>query len=118
MAYDPGLAELLRDALTGQPVVEKKMFGGIAFMLNSHMLCGLHKGGVMVRVGKENYEAALALQGVAPMLFTGKPMTGMVDLADDAVADEDLRGRLLGMALASNRALPAKPLKVAKPAKG
>ncbi|MBL9046500.1 MAG: TfoX/Sxy family protein [Tabrizicola sp.] len=121
MAYDPGLAELMRGALAEEPFTETKMFGGIAFMLHGHMLCGLHKGGVMVRVGKENYEAALALNGVAPMLFTGRAMVGMVDVSDAAVADDALRGKLLDMALASNKAMPPKtpkPPKVAKPKKG
>lgn len=124
MAYDPGLAELLRGSLADVPFSETRMFGGIAFMLNGHMLCGIHKGGVMVRVGKENYGIALAIQGVTPMLFTGKPMAGMVDLADGAAADDTLRDQLLAMALASNRAMPPKapkaqkPPKVAKPGKG
>lgn len=121
MAYDPGLAELLRGSLADEPFGETKMFGGIAFMLNGHMLCGVHKGGVMVRVGKENYAAALALKGVAPMLFTGRAMVGMVDVEEATVADDALRGQLLGMALASNKAMPPKapkPPKVAKPKKG
>jgi hypothetical protein len=115
MAYDLGLAELLRETLSDQPVTETKMFGGLAFMLAGHMLCGVHKGGVMVRVGKDRYAAALALPGVRPMMFTTKPMAGMVDLDDASVADEALRGQLLGMALATVKALPPK---VAKPKKG
>lgn len=121
MAYDPGLAELLRSSLADEPFGETKMFGGIAFMLNGHMLCGVHKGGVMVRVGKENYETALAVPGVEPMMFTGRAMVGMVDVEDAAVADDARRGQLLGWALASNKAMPpkaAKPPKVAKPKKG
>ncbi|MCU0904204.1 MAG: TfoX/Sxy family protein [Tabrizicola sp.] len=115
MAYDPGLAQTLRDALADHPITEKKMFGGLAFLLHGHMVCGVHKGGAMVRVGKDHYTAALALPGVAPMMFTGKPMVAMVDVADDAVDDDALRGTLLGMALATVRVLPPK---VAKPQKG
>jgi TfoX N-terminal domain len=115
MAYDPGLAQTLRDALSDLPMAEKNMFGGLAFLLNGHMVCGLHKGGAMVRVGKGNYEAALTLPGVRPMLFTGKPMAGMVDVADVSVEDDSLRGQLLDMALTTVRALPPK---VAKPKKG
>jgi hypothetical protein len=55
MAYDPGLAQILRDALGGWPVTEKKMFGGLAFLLNGHMVCGVHSGGAMVRVGKAGH---------------------------------------------------------------
>jgi TfoX/Sxy family transcriptional regulator of competence genes len=115
MAYDPGLAQLLRDALADHPVTEKKMFGGLAFLLNGHMVCGVHKGGVMIRIGKERYSAALDMPGVTPMMFTAKPMAGMVDLADETVADERLRAQLLAMALATVEALPPK---VAKPKKG
>lgn len=115
MAYDPGLAQTLRDALADLPITEKKMFGGLAFLLNGHMVCGVHKGGAMVRVGKDHYQAALALNGVTPMMFTGKPMVAMVDVSDASVADDGIRGRVLGMALATVQALPPK---VAKPKKG
>jgi TfoX/Sxy family transcriptional regulator of competence genes len=115
MAYDPGLAQVLRDALADLPVTEKAMFGGLAFLLGGHMVCGVHKGGAMVRVGKERYAAALALPGVTPMMFTGKPMVAMVDVSDAAVEDDGIRGQLLGMALATVQALPPK---VAKPKKG
>ena len=114
MAFDPGLAQTLRDALADHPITEKKMFGGLAFLFHGHMVCGVHKGGAMVRVGKDHYAAALSLSGVSPMMFTGKPMVAMVDVADASVEDDALRGQLLGMALATVRALPPK---VAKPQK-
>jgi TfoX/Sxy family transcriptional regulator of competence genes len=114
MAYDPGLAQTLRDALSDLPVTEKKMFGGLAFLLNGHMVCGVHKGGAMVRVGKDHYAAALALAGVSPMMFTGKPMVAMVDVTDGGVEDDEVRGRLLDMALATVRALPPKVAKAGK----
>jgi TfoX/Sxy family transcriptional regulator of competence genes len=114
MAYDPGLAQTLRDALSDHPVTEKKMFGGLAFLLNGHMVCGVHKGGAMVRVGKDHHAAALTLPGVTPMMFTGKPMAAMVDVADATVVDDRLRHQILGMALATVQALPPK---VAKPVK-
>jgi TfoX/Sxy family transcriptional regulator of competence genes len=115
VAYDHGLAQTLRDALGDLPITEKKMFGGLAFLLNGHMVCGVHRGGAMVRVGKDRYPAALTLPGVSPMMFTGKPMVAMVDVAEASVEDEVVRGRLLDMALATVRALPPK---VAKPGKG
>jgi TfoX/Sxy family transcriptional regulator of competence genes len=114
MAYDLGLAQTLRDALSELPITEKKMFGGLAFLLNGHMVCGVHKGGAMVRVGKDAYQAALALKGVTPMMFTGKPMVAMVDVSDGSVEDEGIRGRLLDMALATVRALPPKVAKARK----
>lgn len=115
MAYDEGLAQLLRDDLAAERIEEKKMFGGLAFLLNGHMVCGIHKGGAMFRVGKEHYAAALAVPGVSPMMFTGKPMAGMVDVSDEAMVDDSRRTRLTGLALSVARSLPPK---VAKPKKG
>jgi TfoX/Sxy family transcriptional regulator of competence genes len=114
MAYDPGLAQTLRDALADLPVTEKRMFGGLAFLLNGHMVCGVHKGGAMVRVGKAGEAEALTLNGVSQMLFTGRPMAGMVDVADAAVEDDAVRGRLLDLALAAVSALPPKVAKARK----
>lgn len=108
MAWDEGLAQLLRDDLAGQPVAEKKMFGGLAFLLGGHMVCGIHKGGAMFRVGKPNWSAALAVEGVSPMMFTGRPMAGMVDCSDAACADDARRGVLMGLALGFVRGLPPK----------
>lgn len=108
MAYDSGLAQLLRDDLAGMPVVERKMFGGLAFLLNGHMVCGIHKGGAMFRVGKPNAVAAQAIDGVSPMLFTGRPMVGMVDCSDEACADDARRGQLMAMALGFVRGLAPK----------
>lgn len=115
MAYDPGLAQMLRDALADLPITEQKMFGGLCFLLYGHMVSGVHSGGAMMRVGKENYAAALALPGVRPMTFTGKPMADIVDVADSAVDDDAVLAQLLAMALATVRSLPPK---VAKPKKG
>jgi hypothetical protein len=108
MAYDTGLAEILRDALHGRPVAEKKMMGGLSFLLNGHMLCGVHKNGAMVRVGKPNIAAALAIPGVGPMTFTGKPMSGFVDVSDEVCADDSRRDRLLALALDFIQTLPPK----------
>ena len=115
MAFDPGLAQILRDDLADQPVTEKKMFGGLCFLSGGHMICGLHKGGTMYRVGKESYAAALTLSGVQPMLMGDRPMAAMVTLSLEASADDSLRAPILDLALATVRALPPK---VAKPKKG
>jgi TfoX/Sxy family transcriptional regulator of competence genes len=91
MAYDERLAARIRsvlDARTG--VEERKMFGGLAFLLDGRMFCGIVKGELMVRVGPERYAEALALSHARPMDFTGRPMTGMV-----YVAAAGLRGAAL-----------------------
>ncbi len=109
MAYDEGLAQVLRDALAGKEgVSEKRMFGGLCFMLRGNMLCGVHKDGGMARVGKANEAAALEIDGVTPLAFTGRPMGGIVDLSDDVMADDELREKVLALAIEFVESLPAK----------
>ncbi len=79
MAYDEGLSQRLREALQDQPgVTEKKMFGGLAFMVHGHMCCGVEGGNLMVRVGPDQYEDSLSQPHARPMDFTGRPMKGFV----------------------------------------
>jgi len=89
-------------------ITEVKMFGGLCFLQDRHMLCGVHAEGGMYRVGKSHYETALAKPGVQPMMMTGRPMTGIVDIDSDAIADDDLRASLLDFALEFVSSLPAK----------
>ncbi len=94
MAYDEGLAGRIRKVLDGHPaVLEKKMFGGLAFMVLGHMCVGILKdGGAMVRVGPDAYEAALAEPHVREMDFTGRPMRGMITVDPPGIAaDKDLK---------------------------
>ena len=79
MAYDEKTAARLRELLVvRRDVVEKKMFGGLCFMVSGSMCCGLTEAGLMVRVGRDRYEEALAQPFARPMDFTGKPLAGMV----------------------------------------
>ena len=109
MAFDPGLAQLLRDDLAEVPgITEKRMFGGLAFLLDGNMLCGVHKGGGMFRVGSAQEGAALAVPGARPMDFTGRPMAGFVEVDDALMADDARRQSLLGLARGFVGGLPAK----------
>jgi hypothetical protein len=92
MAYDEGLAQRIRELLSEQPgLVEKKMFGGIAFMLHGNMACGVLGDDLMVRVGPERHQPALDRPHTRPFDFTGKPMAGWVVVAAQGVeADEAL----------------------------
>jgi TfoX/Sxy family transcriptional regulator of competence genes len=75
MAYDEAFAQRVRETLRGERgVTERKMFGGIAFMLRGHMFVGISEGSLMARVGPQNYERALAMDGAREMDFTGEPM--------------------------------------------
>lgn len=79
MAYDEKLAVRVRKALDDSgPLVEKKMFGGLCFMLNGHMTAGVVKDLLMLRVGPDNYAKVLKLKHASEMDFTGRPMKGMV----------------------------------------
>jgi TfoX/Sxy family transcriptional regulator of competence genes len=93
MAYDEGLAGRIRSVLRGRDdVVEKKMFGGLTFMVAGRMACGVVHDDLMVRVGPDGHDDALTEPGTRPMDFTGRPMRGMVYVAPAAVAtDDDLR---------------------------
>jgi TfoX/Sxy family transcriptional regulator of competence genes len=82
MAYDPDLAERVRvavnthAALHGMRVEERKMFGGLAFMVEGKMACGVVGQELMARVGASRHAQALAQRHTRPMDFTGRPMTG------------------------------------------
>ncbi len=93
MAYDKALAARIRTTLRDEPgVVEKKMFGGVVFMVGGNMACGVAGGGeIMIRVGPDNYEDALSRPHARPMDFTGRPMRGMVYVAGPGFeSDQDL----------------------------
>ena len=79
MSYDAALADRIRRALPSRAtIVEKKMFGGIAFLLDGKMTVGVTGTDLTVRVGPAAHAAALALPHVRPMDFTGRPMAGFV----------------------------------------
>ncbi len=92
MAYDEGLAERIRRVVGSQPAaMERKMFGGIAFMINGNMACGVIGRDLMVRVGPDAHDSALSEAHARPMDFNGRPMRGMVFVAPAGVAsDADL----------------------------
>ena len=79
MAFDPELAERVRVVLAGvEGVTEKKMFGGLTFMLGGKMCCGIVGDRLMVRVGPSASQDALAEPFAAPMDFTRRPLGEMV----------------------------------------
>jgi TfoX/Sxy family transcriptional regulator of competence genes len=116
MAYDEDHAEILRQALFDEPnITEKKMFGGLCFLKNGNMVCGVHKGGGMARVGKIAEPEALEIEGISTLSFTGRPMGGMVDVSPHVFDNTRLCGQIIDLALAYARTLPAKVAKPRKP---
>lgn len=82
MAYDEKLADRIRQAVGPRPdVTERRMFGGIAFLLDGKMFCGVATEDLMVRVGPAGHERALSRPHARPMDFTGRPMVGYVYVA-------------------------------------
>jgi TfoX/Sxy family transcriptional regulator of competence genes len=79
MAYDEQLADRIREVLgPRRGITEKKMFGGLAFLLDGKMFVGVSGDQLLVRVGPERHDQALARKHVRPMDFTGRPMKGYV----------------------------------------
>ena len=109
MAYDEKLADRVREVLKRRRgVTERKMFGGLSFLVNGNMCCGIVGDDLMVRVGPDAYETALKKKGARPMDFTGRAMKGMV------YVDRSGHGRATGLkswveqGLAFGRSLPPK----------
>lgn len=93
MAYDEALADRIRAELSeAEGVAERKMFGGLAFLVGGHMACGIVGDELMLRLGNEGADAALDEPHTRPMDFTGKPLKSMVYVAREGFAgDDDLR---------------------------
>ncbi len=109
MAYDDKLANRIREVLGLAPgMSERKMFGGLAFMQQSHMFCGIVGDELMVRVGPARYEEALAEPHVRPMDFTGRPLTGYVFVAATGIRTKAALSRWVEWSLGVVAALPAK----------
>jgi TfoX/Sxy family transcriptional regulator of competence genes len=93
MAYDEGLAQRVRESLGELPgLVEKKMFGGVGFMVRGNMACGVNKLDLIVRVGPDGYEEALAQPHTREFDLTGRPMKGWIVVVSEGYeADSDLQ---------------------------
>ncbi len=118
MSFDEALAERIRRTLAGRKgVTEKKMFGGIAFMIDGKMFLGVIKSDLMARVGPDQHAAALAEPAARPMDFSGRPMEGYVYVAPPGTKTDAALKKWSERCLAFASALPAKKIKP-KPAPG
>lgn len=119
MAYDEKLAARIRAALRSRrDVVEKRMFGGVAFMVRGHMSCGIAGRSLMVRVDPAEAERLLSQPHVRPMDFTGRPMRGFLFVDAQGIATSASLRRWLDKALAHAEAKPAKAGKQPGPRPG
>lgn len=109
MAYDEALAERVRARLQTRPdFSERKMFGGLCFMLGGNMCCGVVDSELMVRVGPDAHEDALALPHARLMDFTGRPLKGMVYVGAEGIASDAGLDDWIGRGVAFAGSLPPK----------
>jgi TfoX/Sxy family transcriptional regulator of competence genes len=84
MPFDEKLADRVRKVLAStRSVTEKKMFGGLCFLIKGNMVCGVERNKLMLRVGPDQYEAVLAKKHARPMDFTGRPLKGFVYVSSE-----------------------------------
>jgi TfoX/Sxy family transcriptional regulator of competence genes len=108
MAYDEHLAARVRTLLANRTdVSERKMFGGLTFMIAGNMCCGVNGDELIVRLGPDREDAALARPHARPMDFTGRPMRGFVTVQPEGLKGAQLK-RWVREAVARAASLPPK----------
>ncbi|MGD9526624.1 TfoX/Sxy family protein [Pseudonocardia sp.] len=111
MAYDKSLADEMRELLSGEPAItERRMFGGLAFLLHGHMaVCASRDGGMLVRVDPaDEAEGVVAGEHVGPMVMRGRPMAGWLRVAPAGLVGEDAVASWVERGVAYARTLPPK----------
>lgn len=90
MAYDERIANRIREALAGQPLVEEKiLFQGLAFMVDDKLCICVRNDVLLCRIGPDEYEPALEMNGVEPMIHNGRNMTGYVFVNPEGYATRE-----------------------------
>ncbi len=109
MAYDEILAARVRSVLNQtENLVEKKMFGGLSFMVNGNMACGVMGGELCVRVGPDAHETALSQPHTRVFDFTGRPMPGWIMVAPEGTESEGQLKSWVDLGVAHALSLPPK----------
>ena len=109
MAYDEHLAQRIRDATpTGVQFTEKKMFGGLCYLLNGNMACGIVQDKLMLRLTKELVADYRQEPHTADMDFTGRPMPSMMYVEPEGIAEDDQLRTWIERAAAHAASLPPK----------
>ena len=105
MAYNEKLADMTREliSLTHKKVEEKKMFGGLCFMVNDKMCLGVEQERLMVRLDPAIYDEVMEREGCRPMDFTGKVMKGFVFVDADALTTRKKLEYWIKLALEYNK---------------
>ena len=109
MAFSESLAARIRDTLARKKGIdEKKMFGGVGFLLHGNMLVGVWKNSLIARVGPDGYEDALLEPQVKEFDITGKPMKGWIIVEPEGIGEDDQLKGWIERAIKFVRTLPAK----------
>lgn len=110
MPYDEELAERVRETLGELPgLVEKKMFGGVGYMVLGNMACGVNESNLIVRVGPARYEAALAESDTRPFDMTRRAMKGWIYVDPAGHETESALQRWVQQGVDFALSLPPKP---------
>lgn len=109
MAYDAVLVRRIERLLRRRrSVTQKEMFGGICFLVNGNMCCGVERDKLVVRVGPEPYEQLLQRRHVKPMDFTGRPLRGFIYVMPEGLRGQEALKSWLEWGLRYAGSLPAK----------
>jgi TfoX/Sxy family transcriptional regulator of competence genes len=108
LAYNLKLAERIRDQLDGMPYVEKKMFGGVGYLLHGNMACGVIKDGLIVRIDPEKQPALLKKPHVKLFDMTGRPMKGWLVVEPDGIKTAKQLGTWVKLGIDYALTLPPK----------
>jgi TfoX/Sxy family transcriptional regulator of competence genes len=112
LSYDTETAERVRQLLSGRDdVVETRMVGGLSFLVNGNMCCGITGTALMVRVGAEGREQALREPHVRPMQFAGRTLSGFICIEPAGYASDDALARWVQRGLGFVSGLAAKPVR-------
>ena len=108
MAYNEQFATRIRAALGDRTIVEKKMFGGVGFMVNGHLTCGIHREQLMLRVSAEEADALLERPGASPLKMRGRVLKRWVLLAPETLKTEAALKKWIAAAVRHTETLPEK----------
>ena len=109
MAYNTAIADDIRARLGNRSgLTEREMFGGIAFMINGNMAVGVSGDELMVRVGKDNHDEAVALPGARTFDMSARPMRGWVAVAPEGFSEEAAFNAWIDRGVAFAEILPKK----------
>lgn len=110
MAYDEGLAQRIRDCLRQRRgITERKMFGGLAFLLHGHMtVAASGQGGMLARIDPADNDAALARAHASPMVMRGRAMDGWIRVAPEGVKTKRQLQSWVARSVAYVKTLPPK----------